>query len=521
MRLTGPDNSDPFTLLGSVGRNGNNDRADVIKAQLLLANSGYLDLPIPGVPTGWPGEGLNRAIARLQKDSGLEPDGVLLPLPSGGVSETGEGETMQAMKDSLSDRFEEAAAPTPDEVDRFWDDRARLDPESDGEPQTAIRLQAMEGDGGDDGGAPVGSVPPPGGVMSDEMPAPLSRFISGAQEAKGPVMGRPAVQTPAAPRSPTPPARQPALPSRGQPSLAPVPQPELHQGPLPAGESASRPAVPPTPEQREAVRLREQDREQDWRKNHFERQEPPREESPPEESPQRGRVVITEDGRPVQVPPLEPWADELDPNDRKFAEALNDAVALELAKTGADDKRGLPQTRREVNIYIASCLEALRKELPGFSVEHVAGGTQDGRGVVYKVEEHIPNPGEGGRPQRTGSRRPDMTFEIARNIALRVRANTADVYADGRLKPREAKAVNGIGALAEDDVVGAAGKAKRGTSDADIKAAADKFCRDLAKETRKKFEQTGEFNKPAPETPAQYPGTSSARKAAEKLKGKR
>ena len=39
MRLTGPDNSDPFTLFGSVGRNGNNDRADVIKAQLLLASN--------------------------------------------------------------------------------------------------------------------------------------------------------------------------------------------------------------------------------------------------------------------------------------------------------------------------------------------------------------------------------------------------------------------------------------------------------------------------------------------------
>jgi hypothetical protein len=261
------------------------------------------------------------------------------------------------------------------------------------------------------------------------------------------------------------------------------------------------------------MRQWEEQRQQDWRKNHFERQEPR------EESQQRGRVVIAEDGKPVQVPPLEAWADELDPDDRTFAEALNDAVALEMAKTGADDKRGHPQTRREINIYIASCLKALKKELPGFSVEHFAGGTRDGDGKVYMKEEHIPNPRDDDKPQQTGSRRPDMTFDVARNIALRVRANTADVYADGRFKPREVRAGDGINALAEDDVLGMAGKAKRGASDEDIKSEADKFCRDLALETRKKFLKAGEFSRPAPEAPAQYPGTSSARKAARKREG--
>ncbi len=517
MRFADPDRFDPFTLFGSVGRHGKNDRADVIKAQLLLAGSGYLDLPTPGVPTGWPGEGLNRAIARLQKDSGLEPDGVLLPLPSGGVSETGEGETMQAMKDSLFDRFQDAAAPTPEDVDRFWDDRARRDPETDGEPQTAMRLQAMDVDGD----APVGSILRPGRVLSDEVPAPPARFTPGAQDAKGPGVRTLLQQTRPSPRGPVPPAQSPTgphLPQAPRPLMA---QPELHQGPLPASESAGRPVVPPTPEQQDAIRQWKAQREQDWRKSHFERQEPAREESPAEQSPQRGRVVIAEDGEPVQVPPLEAWADELDPDDRKFAEALNDAVTLELAKTGADDKRGHPQTRREINIYIASCLEALKKELPDFSVKHFAGGTLDGRGEDYKEEEHIWNHNEDGNQEQAGSRRPDMTFEIARNIVLRVRANTADVYANGRFKPREVRAADGIGALAEDDVFGMAGKAKRGTSDEDIKTEADKFCRDLALETRKKFEKAGEFNKPAPAAPAQYPGTSSARKANEKQKGKR
>lgn len=504
MLLPDPDSSNPFSLFGSVGRNGDNDRADVIKAQLLLASSGYLDLPHPGVPTGWPGDGLNRAITRLQKDSGLEPDGLLLPLPAGGVSEAGEGETMQAMREALLDRFQGAAAPTPDDVDRFWDERARREPESEEEPPTAIRLRRMDGESGNDG--PVGSVPLPGMVLSDA-PSDAPLFRAGAQEARGPGMGRPLLQM----RPPQSPA---LLPPRQPPHL-PMAQPELHQRPMPANENSGRPAAPPTPEQQEAVRQWQQGREQDWRKNHFERQEPPA-----EERPQRGRVVIAEDGKPVQVPPLEAWADELSPEDREFAEALNDAVALEMAKTGADDKRGHPQTRREINIYIASCLEALKKELPGFSVKHFAGGTLKGDGKVYKEEEHIWHHDEDGNQQQTGSRRSDMTFDVARNIALRVRANTADVYADGRFKPREVKAASGIGALAEDDVFGVAGKAKRGTSDADIKSEADKFCRDLALQTRKKFEKAGEFNKPAPETPGQYPGTSSARKANEKRKGK-
>lgn len=518
MLRSGSDNSDPFTLLGSVGRHGANDRADVIKAQLLLANSGYLDLPYPGVPTGWPGEGLNRAITRLQKDSGLEPDGVLLPLPPGGVSEGGEGETMQAMKEALFDRFQDAAAPTPEDVDRFWDDRARRDPESEEEPPTAIRLRATDGESSSDG--PVGSVPRPGMVASDEPPAPPPRFILGAQEARVPGVGQLSSPIRTPPRGTMLSPQSPTLPPPREPPRLPMAQPELRQGPLPAVESTGRPATPPTPEQQEFMQRWKQEREQDWKKNHFERQEPPRETRPPEETPQRGRVVIAEDGKPMQVPPLEVWADELDPDDRKFAEALNDAIALELAKTGADDKRGHPQTRREINIYIASCLEAFKKELPGFDVRHIAGGTKDGRGKRYKEEEHIWNHNENGIRQQTGSRRPDMTFEIARDIALRVRVNTADVYADGRFKPREVTAADGIGGLAEDDVLGIAGKAKRGTSDADIKSAADKFCRDLALKTRKKFEKADEFNKPAPETPALYPGTSSARKAAEKRKVK-
>ncbi len=72
-----PEDTDPFSFAGSVGRNGDNDRADVIKAQMLLSSMGEYDLPAPGVPTGWAGEPLFRAIGKVQKANGLPVDGKL------------------------------------------------------------------------------------------------------------------------------------------------------------------------------------------------------------------------------------------------------------------------------------------------------------------------------------------------------------------------------------------------------------------------------------------------------------
>jgi hypothetical protein len=64
---------DLFSFSGSVGRFGDNNRDDVIKAQALLANAGYYELPAPGMPTGWPGGELNNALTRFQKDHGPIP----------------------------------------------------------------------------------------------------------------------------------------------------------------------------------------------------------------------------------------------------------------------------------------------------------------------------------------------------------------------------------------------------------------------------------------------------------------
>lgn len=114
------DTDNPFAFSGSVGRFGANDRADVIRAQILLGNAGYYDLPMPGVPTGWPSAGLERAIFAYQKDRGLTPDGQLLPVPPGGVDATGQGETIAALQDDFGDRLDGYGVPRPEHVDWFY-----------------------------------------------------------------------------------------------------------------------------------------------------------------------------------------------------------------------------------------------------------------------------------------------------------------------------------------------------------------------------------------------------------------
>lgn len=114
------DTDNPFAFSGSVGRFGDNDRADVIRAQILLGNAGYYDLPMPGVPTGWPSAGLERAISAYQKDRGVTPDGVLLPVPPGGVDADGKGETIAALQDDFGDRLDGYGVPRPEDVDRFY-----------------------------------------------------------------------------------------------------------------------------------------------------------------------------------------------------------------------------------------------------------------------------------------------------------------------------------------------------------------------------------------------------------------
>jgi len=100
---------DPFILGGSVGHAGENDRADVIKAQVLFGNTGHYDLAALGAPTGWPGASLEQAMRRFQKERGLQVDGLMLP----------QGETLQTLRDELGDSLKGYRVPGPQDVDRM------------------------------------------------------------------------------------------------------------------------------------------------------------------------------------------------------------------------------------------------------------------------------------------------------------------------------------------------------------------------------------------------------------------
>lgn len=110
----GPD--DLFRLSGSVGAQGDNQRQDVIKTQLMLDRTGHFDLGSLGGPTGWPGGELTRGLRSYQKDRGLTVDGVMLP----------DGETLRSLNGELSD-MRGYRVPTPQEVDRKFVQFAQAD----------------------------------------------------------------------------------------------------------------------------------------------------------------------------------------------------------------------------------------------------------------------------------------------------------------------------------------------------------------------------------------------------------
>ena len=188
---------DPFSLSGSVGRFGDNDRGDVIKAQVLFGNTGDYDLAALGAPTGWPGGGLDQAMQRFQKDRGLTVDGIMLP----------GGETLQALQDELGDRLKGYTVPTPDVVDRFYDGRNRFGAEP--RPLPAI-VTADKRDG-----HPLG-VMRPAQQRSDVENAPAAPlWQAGAQLAQATPAGGPPPASAARPAAPVAGSAAPASPAIG------------------------------------------------------------------------------------------------------------------------------------------------------------------------------------------------------------------------------------------------------------------------------------------------------------------
>jgi peptidoglycan hydrolase-like protein with peptidoglycan-binding domain len=414
---------DLFSFTGSVGRFGDNNRDDVIKAQALLANAGYYDLPAPGMPTGWPGGELNRALTRFQKDHGLEPDGTLLPLDPSGVMPNGVGETVQALQDELGDHLKGMVAPEVQEADDFYRLRPMLGGE--GEPRTDVRLR-----GDNSTGEYIGLKP----VASDAPPADYE-LKPGQQEARAARGAKIDIKIPR-PSETKPPVIPEILrrlgiipPTVGRELPTDTPQPDL---------DAQRPPEPAQPE--------EDRQQQDFAK------------------PQRGRIIIAEDGKELHVPPLGTWADELSPEKRQIADAINDALAEEMAIKGGGS-RGSKHTQEGVNAGIEGCLEALEDVLPDAVIKHIAGGNEDGNAENNPLsEEHLWEFDEDGKPVRKGSNRTDWTILILRNVAAAVRGNTYDTQG-GEVAGREANAEGGINRKANDDqmvMVEKHGGAKRG-----------------------------------------------------------
>lgn len=474
---------DLFSFSGSVGRFGDNNRDDVIKAQALLANAGYYELPEPGMPTGWPGGELNRALTRFQKDNGLDPDGTLLPLGPFGVGETGVGETAQALKLQLFDRLRRHSAPTVTEADRFYRGRRPGEPE----PKTDVVLKSADGESGE----PIGLKP---AVMSDESPADYE-LEPGQQEARGPSL-RPSQP----PR--LQPVRPPILPN---PPMAPRPEtaPPQH-GPFPQPAPGENIPDEWLPERSVIKRLQEP--------NPY----APKQEAAPkqEDAPQRGRIIIAEDGKELHVPPLGTWADELSPEDRQIANAINDALAEEMAIRHGGS-RGNQHTQEGVNAALQGCLKALEDVLPEADIKHIAGGNQEGVADKRDLkEEHLWEFDEGGNKIRKGSNRSDWTIVIARTVATALRGNTYDTEG-GKIAGREVNAESGINAKADDDQMVMVEKHGGARTEADIRRDAYKACYEAAQRIRSNWTEKGEFRQPKPDMPADYPGPANARRASQ------
>lgn len=482
---------DLFSFAGSVGRFGDNIREDVIKAQALLANAGYYDLPDPGMPTGWPGGELNRALTRFQKDHGLEPDGTLLPLGPDGVAQNGVGETVQALQDELGDRLKGLVAPDVQEADDFYRLRPMLG--GDGEPPTNVHLRSQNGTGGHIGLKPVASNAPSStkpeagqqlALMRDPRRDPTlqKNFLpdgpmipgGGGGRGGGRVVPQEKAPTPVRPTTEKNP-RSPAMPGQTAPSEA-VPD-----------FDTSRPPDPAQPE--------EDRQQQDFAK------------------PQRGRIIIAEDGKELHVPPLGKWADELSPEDRQIAEALNESLAVEMDGLHTGGSRGNRQTQEGVNIAIQECLKELKAVLPEATITHEFGGNPNGKvGKEAKKEENLGEFDEHGNPVRKGSNRSDWSILVARNIAEMMRGNTYDSKG-GKPADRESNAETRIKQKSPNEEFVMVEKQNSGRSEEEFRRDVRDVCRAAGERIRAKWDKEGEFKKPAPKVPAEYGGPENAQRA--------
>lgn len=362
MSLQRSDHNDLFDFTGSVGRNGENGRADVIKAQMLLANAGALDLPDPGVPTGWAGEGLHRAIGRFQRDNGLAVDGVLLPMPGGKTGSNGEGETLRSLQDLLGGRMQDQIVPTPGQVDSFFESYAR-DPYAG----PGFRLPVARDD---------------------------TSLITKTMEMRYPPWAEPQLHMQL--RSASDVENEPAAPpdAAQQEAMLPIAAAPFLLAPLAigAGEylrqqyeknrrenfiwSPESPVLPPSRPANDAERAQ----------TAIPPLQPPEPDGPLQGRPAADR---TPDGERLIPPDIKKWVSSLPPEQQPLADELA-GIIVETHEFGS---RGNPRTEEATTIVTRVCLDQLqaRPDLAG-KLFHVAGSYKDGQGGEDRrlTEEWVP-----------------------------------------------------------------------------------------------------------------------------------
>lgn len=494
---------DPFVLSGSVGRFGDNRRDDLIKAQILLANAGYYDLPRPGAPTGWPSGALNQAIRRYQKDQGLEPDGTILPLSEagGGIGRNGEGETLAALQGELGDRLTGRAAPTPEQVDAFYEQRARQlarDGEDAPSPPTPIALRGEDGSAK----APLGTVPAngPAPVMSDIDPPP-QQLKPGQQEALLPAAlipvaeaaltyGVPLLLGGAYAASQMQQGQQNASTSQG-PSLLERAK-TLHEDGKTLDPRTSQddlaaftplPGIEPAPPSRPVGEADKQAAQ-----------------TPPLIPPQVNDKLQGRPAEPVEptveqlIPPkLAGWITKLPPLEQPLAKDFA-GIILERNDFGS---RGKPETEKATRIAVKTCLAELQNypEMRD-KLKHFAGSYRNGNEGVknYRPEEVIRN-----KDGSNGFSRPDASFGDKQNpeSPYSARLNTVDVKKTGvehdeaSLTANERRRYNKLKTNIYNGVTGWARKMRPGESDAAYGRYVAKRCRAMWDDLDAKLRQDG------------------------------
>lgn len=407
-RLPGGGFGDLFRFTGAVGPEAANARDVVIRAQILLGQTGDLDLDGLGGPTGWPGGELTRGLKRYQRRKGLTVDGLMLP----------DGETITALQDDLYDRLARYRAPTTAEVDRFHDRLARyrggghedVDPPRLELPRAdSNRLEAL----------------PRAEVRSDADIVTLPEFTPGAQVAQ--------IATPVNPTAGTAgvagAAQQPygVTPEEAkagqqiekwfdtQVNLLGLPW-QMYQG-LTNGRSPATSSPPIDPEIEAAGKT------------------PPLKPSAPEEPPPEGRRA--EEREPTLeelIPPdMKPWVEGLEPFDQQLARELMLIY----------NRRGGPETIKGNAIIVKEMMDALKK-YPALAdgMEHVGGSHSpkdgqpgDNADHTYKKELQYPKPDV--EQQRKGSSWADITFraepDLAKELGIEyLHLSSAKLLKDGK-----------------------------------------------------------------------------------------